>query len=168
MPRLPDVMNLVAWMAALWWAAAGGLVVLSVTHSSVDLHWTTRAYLVATVVFSVVAFAAMGWDKRRAKRAQRRLREQDLHFFEFLGGWPGSLIGQRTFRHKTRKLQYQVAFWIVVTLHLALLTYLGLMWWRGDNPTLVPEPVAMQARHWEADPLRWVGPATPPDARPDG
>jgi uncharacterized membrane protein YsdA (DUF1294 family) len=41
-----------------------------------------------------------------------------LHASELLGGWPGALVAQQVFRHKTRKLSYQSAFWLIVTLHL--------------------------------------------------
>ena len=44
---------------------------------------------------------------------------------ELLGGWPGALLGQRRFRHKTRKRSYQLVFWLIGALHLAAwLTYL--------------------------------------------
>jgi len=34
-----------------------------------------------------------------------------------LGGWPGALLAQQLFRHKTRKLSYQLLFWAIVLLH---------------------------------------------------
>jgi len=34
-----------------------------------------------------------------------------------LGGWPGALLAQQRFRHKTRKLSYQAVFWLIVLLH---------------------------------------------------
>jgi uncharacterized membrane protein YsdA (DUF1294 family) len=36
---------------------------------------------------------------------------------ELVGGWPGALLAQQVFRHKTRKLSYQVVFWTIVVLH---------------------------------------------------
>ena len=141
MPRLPDVMNLLAWLAALWWAAATTLVVLDVTHSGVALHWTNTVYLAATAVMSLIAFCAMGWDKRRARLAKRRIPEHVLHMFELLGGWPGSLIGQRTFHHKTRKLMYQSVFWAAVAMHLLLLAWLTYLWWTTPAPSPSTAPI---------------------------
>ncbi len=138
MPRPPDVMNLVAWLFALWLAVATALLVLLFVHPSVRFHWTTDVYLAAIVLFSLLAFCAMGWDKYRAKNAKRRVPEHVLHTFEFLGGWPGSLIGQRTFHHKTRKLTYQGIFWGIVGVHLALLAWLTYLWW--TTPTVAPTP----------------------------
>lgn len=39
--------------------------------------------------------------------------------FELLGGWPGALIAQQKFRHKTRKVSFQVVFWAIVLVHQA-------------------------------------------------
>ena len=128
MPRPPDLLNLVAWLAALWLAAAAVLLVLIFFSSAVDLHWTTVVYLGSTVLFSVFAFCAMGLDKSKAGRGKRRIAELTLHMFELLGGWPGSLLGQRTFHHKTRKITYQVVFWGIVCVHLVLIAWTIYMW----------------------------------------
>ena len=49
-----------------------------------------------------------------------RIPERTLHLLAFLGGWPGALLGQRFFRHKTKKLSFLIAFWAVVALHVAI------------------------------------------------
>lgn len=78
------------------------------------------SYLILVGLTSCVSFALYGLDKRQAATAGRRIRERTLHLVAFLGGWPGALLGQRTFRHKTRKTRFLIAFWCVVLLHLAL------------------------------------------------
>jgi uncharacterized membrane protein YsdA (DUF1294 family) len=40
-----------------------------------------------------------------------------LHLVELLGGWPGALVAQQCFRHKTRKLSYQMVVWLIVAAH---------------------------------------------------
>jgi uncharacterized membrane protein YsdA (DUF1294 family) len=40
--------------------------------------------------------------------------ERTLHLLALLGGWPGAILGQRHFRHKTRKVSFLFAFWAVV------------------------------------------------------
>ena len=77
-------------------------------------------YLGGVMAMSIITFAAYGWDKRRAKTDGRRIPEQTLHLLAFLGGWPGAILGQRTFRHKTQKLSFRVVFWIVTLLHIAM------------------------------------------------
>ncbi|NWE41259.1 DUF1294 domain-containing protein [Pseudomonas yamanorum] len=73
--------------------------------------------LVAYGVVSVVAFLLYWSDKRKAREDSWRTPENVLHAVELAGGWPGALIAQQVFRHKTRKVSYQVAFWLIVLLH---------------------------------------------------
>ncbi|HEX6987780.1 MAG TPA: DUF1294 domain-containing protein [Planctomycetaceae bacterium] len=145
MPRPPDLLNLVAWLAALWLAAATVMLVLVFSHPSVRFHWTTVVYLGATALFSLLAFGAMGTDKYRASTGKRRVPELALHVFELLGGWPGSLLGQRTFRHKNRKIIYQAVFWGIVAVHLVLLAWTLYLWWNPPVTGPPPEPAAEAA-----------------------
>lgn len=68
-------------------------------------------------LMSLVTFALYGYDKKQARAQGQRTPEKVLHAAEFLGGWPGALVAQQVFRHKTRKFSYQVVFWLVVLLH---------------------------------------------------
>src|SRR5579885_3089924 len=91
------------------------------------------AYLGLVAVTSLASFAAYGLDKRRAVVGGRRVPERTLHLLALLGGWPGAILGQRHFRHKTRKLPFLFAFWAVVVLHAAVVgavtyTLLGSPW----------------------------------------
>jgi len=71
-------------------------------------------------VMSLVCFTAYGLDKRRAANGNRRIPEQTLHILALLGGWPGAWLGQRQFRHKTKKVSFLIVFWCVVVLHVAI------------------------------------------------
>ncbi len=77
-------------------------------------------YLGLVAVMSLVSFVAYGFDKRRAGGGGRRVPERTLLLLAFLGGWPGSVLAQRWFRHKTRKVKFLIPFWIVTALHVAL------------------------------------------------
>lgn len=77
-------------------------------------------YLGIVLVMSLACFVAYGWDKRSAANGSRRVPEQTLHILALLGGWPGALLGQRHFRHKTKKLSFLIVFWCVVVLHVAI------------------------------------------------
>lgn len=80
----------------------------------------TTIYLGNVLVMSLACFVAYGWDKRSSANGNRRVPEQALHLLALLGGWPGALIGQRYFRHKTKKLSFLIVFWCVVALHIAI------------------------------------------------
>ncbi|MCQ2045385.1 cold-shock DNA-binding domain-containing protein [Stutzerimonas stutzeri] len=70
-------------------------------------------------VASLLTFVLYWRDKHGALKDRWRTPETTLHFFELAGGWPGALVAQQVFRHKTRKLSYQLAFWLIVVLHQA-------------------------------------------------
>ena len=69
------------------------------------------AILAVYAVMSVVTFLAYGRDKRAAELGQRRTSEATLHALSLLCGWPGALVAQRMFHHKTRKTSFQLVFW---------------------------------------------------------
>ncbi|HQV73505.1 MAG TPA: cold shock and DUF1294 domain-containing protein [Dokdonella sp.] len=73
---------------------------------------------------SLIAFFAYGLDKSAARTDRWRTQESTLHLFELLGGWPGALIAQGSFRHKTRKLSFQLSFWLIVAVNLGVLIWL--------------------------------------------
>ena len=68
---------------------------------------------------SLLTFFLYWRDKHSALKDHWRTPETTLHFFELAGGWPGALVAQQVFRHKTRKLSYQLTFWLIVVLHQA-------------------------------------------------
>ena len=84
---------------------------------SLLLNGISRVPLLAYLVASALAFGLYWYDKKQAQTGQWRTPENVLHGAELLGGWPGALVAQQMFRHKTRKLSYQVFFWLIVTLH---------------------------------------------------
>ncbi|MDP9688223.1 UNVERIFIED_ORG: uncharacterized membrane protein YsdA (DUF1294 family) [Pseudomonas mohnii] len=73
--------------------------------------------LAAYGIVSVLAFLLYWSDKRKARVYHWRTPENVLHALEFAGGWPGALLAQQVFRHKTRKVSFQLVFWIIVLLH---------------------------------------------------
>ena len=59
-------------------------------------------------VASVVTLVVYGIDKRAAQRGLWRVPEGMLHALALLGGWPGALLAQRLFHHKTLKMSFQL------------------------------------------------------------
>ncbi|MDI2589969.1 DUF1294 domain-containing protein [Pseudomonas sp. 681] len=73
--------------------------------------------LAAYGIVSVLAFFLYWSDKRKARADAWRTPENVLHALELAGGWPGALIAQQVFRHKTRKVSFQLVFWLIVAVH---------------------------------------------------
>lgn len=111
------------WVAvgsSLWLAVAVLLVVLMFWGNLLNYPWVVALYVFSTVLCSGACFAAYGVDKRRAQANRWRISEATLQWLAFFGGWPGGLLAQRTFRHKTQKVKFQLLFWLIVTLHIPL------------------------------------------------
>jgi len=82
------------------------------------------AVLGVYVLSSIVLFAVYGMDKAAARKGLRRVPEFNLHVVALLGGWPGALVAQRVFHHKTRKQPFQTIFWCTVVANCAALAWL--------------------------------------------
>ena len=59
------------------------------------------------VIVNLIAFVAMGVDKRCARRHQWRIRERTLLLLAALGGSLGAWAGMAVFRHKTRHNRFR-------------------------------------------------------------
>jgi len=81
--------------------------------------------------WSSVLFLVYGWDKVAAEGGHWRTKEATLNTLALIGGWPGGWIGQQAFRHKSRKVSFQVQFWISVAINIAALSWLVMS---GGNP----------------------------------
>ena len=68
--------------------------------------------------------AAYRFDKSAARAGRRRTPESTLHTLALFGGWPGALVGQQVWRHKTTKQPFRTLFWGTVILNCAALTWL--------------------------------------------
>ncbi|TDF83753.1 DUF1294 domain-containing protein [Pseudomonas sp. H9] len=84
---------------------------------------------VAYPLASLVSIALYWRDKQQARSQGWRTPEKVLHGIELCGGWPGALLAQQMFRHKTRKLSFQLSFWVIVGLHQVF--WLDYLWFGG-------------------------------------
>jgi uncharacterized membrane protein YsdA (DUF1294 family) len=91
------------------------------------VDWTPLwAFLSAA---SLVGFALVAIDKRRARRGARRVPEAVLHALALLGGWPGEVLAMLAVRHKTRKGAFLAPFALC-----ALANGLAVAWLLGWRP----------------------------------
>ncbi|CAG36796.1 cold shock and DUF1294 domain-containing protein [Desulfotalea psychrophila] len=66
---------------------------------------------------SFITFLAYGIDKSKAKQGGWRTQESTLHLFSIVGGWPGALLAQQKFNHKTTKESFRSEFWGTVVMN---------------------------------------------------
>jgi uncharacterized membrane protein YsdA (DUF1294 family) len=88
-----------------------------------SLHWVL---IVVYLLASIVTYLAYANDKLKAQKGYWRTKETTLLLLGLAGGWPGALIAQHRFHHKTQKGEFQVAYWLTVGLNCA-----GLLWLRS-------------------------------------
>ncbi len=85
-------------------------------------------HLVSINLTTILAYYV---DKRAAIKHAWRVPENNLHTLEFLGGWPGALLAQNLFRHKTVKKSFRAIFWLMIVLEFVaiwiILKYLRLI-----------------------------------------
>ena len=104
-----------AWPKLLVWLALCCLPLVGVLTL-----YSQQGWLLALALYpagSLWSFILYRGDKQRAQQSRQRTPENWLHLTELLGGWPGALIAQQVYRHKTRKAAYQTVFWLVVVAH---------------------------------------------------
>lgn len=74
------------------------------------MDYLVKFMLFACVAVSIVSFAMMGIDKRRAIRNQWRIPESSLFLAAIFGGGVGGTIGMFLFRHKTKHWYFRLFF----------------------------------------------------------
>ena len=86
-----------------------------------NLHSLMMYYLLAV---NVVAFAAFGIDKYKAKRGLWRISEATLLLLAVVGGSIGALLGMRIWHHKTQHAKFRYGLPLIILAQIALIYYL--------------------------------------------
>jgi len=81
----------------------------------------TAIYL---LVINIIAFAAYGIDKWKAKHNKWRISEMPLILLAFIGGALGALLGMKVFRHKTQHWKFKILVPLALLLWIAGLGYI--------------------------------------------
>ena len=79
---------------------------------------------IACAAASGLSYLLYWLDKEAAQQGAQRIPENTLHLIDLLGGWPGALIAQQQFRHKTIKGSFQFGFWCSVLGNIAITAWL--------------------------------------------
>jgi uncharacterized membrane protein YsdA (DUF1294 family) len=76
------------------------------------------------VIASPLAFILYARDKSAARNGDWRTRENTLHMISLAGGWPGALLAQQKFRHKTKKQSFRSVFRMTVLVNTGAFVWL--------------------------------------------
>lgn len=94
---------------------------LAELHKLIILMPAWQIGLLLWLLLNLFTLLMYGKDKWAAKRQWRRTPEKTLHLLAFIGGWPGAILGQTLFRHKTQKQSFRRWFYCSVIGNLLLL-----------------------------------------------
>jgi len=82
--------------------------------------WVGKLPLVVPTTYLICSLGAYFHyrkDKAAARSHSWRSEEVALLTWGLFGGWPGALVAQHQFRHKIKKVDFQICFWISVALN---------------------------------------------------
>ena len=103
------------------WLGAGALALAAGAYAGGALP---ILFLAVYFGMSALSYLMYGWDKASAQNRRSRTPESTLHLADLLGGWPGALIAQQRFRHKTVKQSFRFEFWLTVVVNLGVCVWL--------------------------------------------
>jgi len=114
-------------------ASSFALVAFGLAYALVALvrgtpWWLDLLYAVA----SALCLAVYGIDKFAARGGHDRVPEAMLLSLGLIGGWPGAIVAQQVFRHKTVKRRFRVLFWLTVGVNVAAFAW-GAIGFRLDG-----------------------------------
>ena len=84
-------------------------------------------WLIVYCLASLACFAGYGLDKRAAHHRRWRVSETILLLVGLVGGWPGAIIAQEVFRHKTQKVAFRKLFWMSVGINIAAFVQINVL-----------------------------------------
>ncbi|ESE84788.1 DUF1294 domain-containing protein [Salmonella enterica] len=96
------------------------LLISAAVGSVFTPHPVVMWFLLANVLTLVI----YGMDKMAARKTWRRVPESTLLVFGVVGGWPGAIVGQQLFRHKTQKQPFKTYFIVSVIVSISVMVVL--------------------------------------------
>ena len=76
------------------------------------------------LLVSMLTFVVYAKDKSAAKRGAWRTPESTLHLLALACGWPGALVAQKKLRHKSKKQEFRLVFWLTVIINIGIFIWL--------------------------------------------
>ncbi|MCA0899833.1 MULTISPECIES: DUF1294 domain-containing protein [Microbulbifer] len=110
-----------AWFIFFQFSIVAGFLAGIAFAISINRYPIEMLYLIG--MLSILTILVYGWDKLAALTGRWRTSENTLHLLSFIGGWPGALLGQALFNHKTSKQPFRQIFWICVLSNLVSIAW---------------------------------------------
>ncbi|QGG47622.1 DUF1294 domain-containing protein [Heliorestis convoluta] len=76
------------------------------------------------ILWNVIAFFLVGYDKRQAQKGGQRIQEKTFFYDAFFLGAAGVLFGLYFFHHKTKHRSFVIIIPLLLLWNLAVLYYL--------------------------------------------
>lgn len=86
-----------------------------------DLIIALTAGVLFSSFFSMIFYKT---DKNLAEKEFFRIPEWNLHCWDLFWGWPGGFLAQQIFRHKTKKISFQIFFWLTLLANIGLTVFI--------------------------------------------
>lgn len=87
----------------------------------VVLGFLPSIYLLVISVVNLLSYWLYAQDKQAAQQGERRVAENTLHLWAFLGGWPAAHLAQQKLRHKTQKQPFRNIYFSMIGLNIFLI-----------------------------------------------
>lgn len=84
--------------------------------------------IIYMVIMSIIGFASMGIDKKRAINKKWRTPEKTLFIIAFLGGAVGSVLGMHILKHKTKHMKFVIFMPLFLVLQIAALLFICIVY----------------------------------------
>lgn len=103
--------------------AAISYAVLAIYYQSMQRLPIWSIYYLFAI--NLISFICYGIDKLAAVKKWQRTPEKHFYALAFFAGWPGSILGQLVFNHKTAKASFRYRFYFMTIMNVAVVfTYL--------------------------------------------
>lgn len=77
-----------------------------------------RIFSIYLLVINIIAFAAFGIDKLKAKKSKWRIPESSLLGLAVLGGSIGAWLGMKVWHHKTMHTKFRIGVPMIIVLQV--------------------------------------------------
>lgn len=71
-------------------------------------------------IYNIIVFVVYGFDKMSANAGVWRISEKVLLLMALFFGSPGAILGMYIFRHKTRKMSFQLWLYLILLIQAGI------------------------------------------------